>query len=172
MSLELCEQASIYVNNFTANTANQAGTVYWLTNGMGEPLGLTSNNFTGNAAKVYGPNVATGISGMNVTPFWLSYNDYTPGTYPLQANIFVSDFYNQLVSSESNKVMEAVIASHADVSCSFNFAIAGLFGGLSAFVKDGIARFKHFGANCVPGGFMFVSFKISIATNSFCYSLF
>jgi len=122
VSMGQCKNSLINFNRFSANLALQAGTVYWFTAPkMAEPRGLADNKFTGNIARVYGQNVATDIVGINVTPSILIYNDYTPGSYPLNLKLFVSDFYNQVVKSENNKIMDVSIA---DVSCSFNFALS------------------------------------------------
>jgi len=166
IALGKCNSVYFGSNIVAKNVAKQAGAIFWVTiSQLLEPVGLLTNNYSNNIAWNYGPNVATEITGMNCTPEVLRYDDYAASTYPLTAKVSVTDYYNSIAKLENSKIIDIAV-SPSDAHCSFNSPIANVFGKVSLLVKNGVAVLSDLGANCIPGGYLLLTLRLSVLSES------
>jgi len=169
--LSKCSLSSVFGNVFEYNRASQAGTIFWTAATMAEPKGVFNNSFANNSVMYYGMKIATETFDVKASAS-LVLDDYNPADYPLHPKVWLSDYYNQIVSSESGTTIEAVITSERKKFCSFNSKRAGLRGGVIAFVVNGFAQFKFMSALCIPGGHMNITFATQVNSFSATFPLY
>eukprot|EP01041_Mallomonas_annulata_P002061 gene2061-4027_t len=141
----------VVVNNtFRSNSAGNRGTVYWESNLMREPQGLSSstNKWTGNVAK-YGSRYATDLyritSPSNITAYRYPENNILPTVI-----VFAFDFYNQAIPFLNTGSISVTLSS-TDYKC--GTSTGSLVGSTDAVLKDGRAEFKALVGSCYPGGY-------------------
>jgi hypothetical protein len=97
--------------------------------------------------------MATEAMKLNSSPSSLLVDDYHTGVYPLNIEVKLVDFYNEVIYDKSmdNQLMEA-IAYPNQYSCLSNYQNSKLLGNTIARVIDGFAKFQHMAGVCFPGG--------------------
>ena len=151
---------SIVGNVLLNNRAlNGGGTIYWTASAMTEPAAvLTGNYFADSNEALYGSNVATDAWALSLnTANVYNITDYSKNIPPLI--IYVVDYYDQVVRTESTAYLSASVLSRAKCYAKSSGYVTG---GIIETVVGGMANFSSLLVYCDPGYSMLVDMTSSI----------
>jgi hypothetical protein len=159
-----CRGSEVSGNSFEDNEA-KVGTVYWVaSSGMPAPFeGVQSNRFAAtNRCRAYGCAFATEFAKIFALPREMLVDNYDPHVYSVKVQVSLVDYYDTVVKSESQGLVEVGLASYFDARCSINNYHAKITGDLATEIVDGVASFSSLSGVCSPGGYMNVTFSRKI----------
>ena len=171
--LASCSNAIFCGNLISKNIAVESGSLYWITDTMTPPVmqypGCDTNIFESNSALSYGPDLSSSYFRMKVFPEIVDVESYQTGSFNLQVNISVVDYYSNVIVHEDQVVLLAW-TNQKKANCGFNLAV--LNGQFSGVLHNGSSYMNELNLNCFPGGTANVTFSSSLLSMSCIYPLY